>query len=62
MKKSCPFGLLCVFFMKIYQFVCLLLSRLVFRVGCELSELVPDDCLSFYFVKKGEQTVSFKYW
>ena len=32
--KSCSFGLLCVSFLNVYEFVCVPLSRLVLRVGC----------------------------
>ena len=32
--KSCSFGLLCVSFMNLYQFACVLLSLLVLRLGC----------------------------
>ena len=34
MGKSCSFDFPCVSFVKVYQFVCLLLSPLVLRVGC----------------------------
>ena len=33
LEKSCSFGVLCVAFVKVYQFVYVLLSRLVLRVG-----------------------------
>ena len=32
--KSCLFGLLCVSFVNVYQFVCLLFFLMVLRVGC----------------------------
>ena len=32
--KSCLFGLLCVSFVNVYQFVCVLLSLLVLRLEC----------------------------
>ena len=32
--KSCSFGLLCVSFVNVYEFVCVLLVRLVLRMGC----------------------------
>ena len=44
------FGLLCVSFVNGYQFVCMLLSVLVLSV--DLTVLVPDHCLSFYFLAK----------
>ena len=34
LEKSCLFGLLCVSFVNVYEFVCVLLSNLVLRVGC----------------------------
>ena len=34
--KGYSFGLLFVFFVNVYQFVCLLLSHLVLRVRCEI--------------------------
>ena len=43
--KSYPFGLLCLSFVNIYQFV-----RVGFEVGIlGYIVLVPDDCLSIYF-------------
>ena len=36
LEKSCSFGLLCMSFLNIYKFVCVLLSLLVLRVGCEI--------------------------
>ena len=47
--NSCSFGLLCQFFDNVYQFVCVLLSLLVLRVGCGFIILVPDHCPSLYF-------------
>ena len=38
--KSCSYGLLCVSFVNIYPFVCVLLSLLVLRVGVGL------DCIN----------------
>ena len=50
LKKSYSFGLLYVYFMNIYPFVCLLLSFLVLRVLMwDLMVLVPDHCLSVCF-------------
>ena len=47
--KRCSFGLLCVSFVNVYQFVCALLSHLVSRVGLDLIVFIPDYCLSIYF-------------
>ena len=49
--KSCSFGLPCVSFVNVYQFVCVCAS---FPFGFEggvwdLIVVVPDHCLSFYF-------------
>ena len=48
--KSCSFGLLCVFFVNVYEFVCALLSPFGFEDGMwDLSVLIPDHCLSIFF-------------
>ena len=47
--KSCSFGLLCVSFENVYEFVCVLLSLLVLRVMWDLIVLIPEHCLSIYF-------------
>ena len=50
--KGCSFGLLYVFFMNVYQFVSLLLSLFILRVGCGMWDLivsVPDHCLTINF-------------
>ena len=49
LKKSCSFGLLCVFFVNVCRFVCVLLSLLVGNCGWE----IPDHCLSLYFDRSG---------
>ena len=33
LEKSCSFGLVCVSFVNVYEFVCVLLSLLILRVG-----------------------------
>ena len=48
--KSCSFGLLRVPFVNCCQFMYLVVSLLVLRAGCDLIVLIPDHCLSFYFV------------
>ena len=49
--KTCSFGLLCVFCDDVCQIMCVLLSLLVFQGGMlDWIILVPDHCLSFYFV------------
>ena len=47
--KSCSFGLLSMSFVNVYEFVCVLLSLLVcdWDVGFVL---IPDHCLSIYFI------------
>ena len=42
--KSCSLGKLCGPFVTVCQFVRVLLSLLVLRVGCG----IPEHCLSFY--------------
>ena len=49
LEKSCSFGVLCVSFVKGYQFAYVLLSRLVLRVGCGIV-FIPDHCLSTLYV------------
>ena len=47
--KSCSFGLLCMTYVNVYEFVCVLLSLLVLRVGCgNLIILILDHCFSVY--------------
>ena len=48
--KSCQFGLLCVSFVNVYQFVRVVPSVfLVLRVGCGIILiLVPDHCLFLF--------------
>ena len=49
--KSYSFGLLFVFIMEGYQFVCVLLFPFGFEDGMgNLIVLVPDHCLTFYFL------------
>ena len=49
--KSSPFGFLCVFREHLSNFVCVLLSRLVLRLGVwDVIVLIPDHCLSIYSV------------
>ena len=51
--KSCSFDLLCVSFVKVYQSACMLLSPLVLRVGCWISQyLVPVHSLSVLLCKQ----------
>ena len=48
--KNCLSGLLFEFFMNVYQYVCVLLSLLVLRVGCGICVvLISDQCLCIYF-------------
>ena len=54
--KSCTIGLLCVYFMNVYE-ICVCAS---FPFGFEggmwdLIVLIPDHCLSIYFTKLIEQ-------
>ena len=47
--RSCLFGLLCMSFWNVYEFVCVLLSRLVFKGGMwVVIVLISDTCLSIY--------------
>ena len=56
--KSCSFSFLCVCFVNVYQFIFVLLSLLVLRLGCRiLLALVPDNWLSLYFPLRAENTV-----
>ena len=52
LEKSCLFGLLCVSYVKVYQFVCVLLSLLILRVGCG-NWLYLFLTIAFLFKKKG---------
>ena len=52
--KSCSFGLLCVSFVNVYQFLCVCLS---FPFGFEggvwdLIVLIPDHCRSIYLSQR----------
>ena len=47
--KSCSFGLLSVSFANIYQFLCVSFFPFWF-CGWEVIVLIPDHCLSIYFV------------
>ena len=52
LRKTCSFGLLCMSFVNVDQFVCA-----SFSFDCEDGSwdsivLAPDHCLSFYFTKK----------
>ena len=49
--KSCSFGLMCVSFMNVYQFVCVLLSLLVEGGMWFLTVLIPYHCLSTLIAK-----------
>ena len=43
LRKSCSIGLLCVSFVNVYEFACVLLSLLVFEDGMwDLIVLIPD--------------------
>ena len=46
--KSCLFGLLCLSFVNVYQFVCVFLSPLVLRVVCGL-RLYKFLAIAFFF-------------
>ena len=48
--KSCLFGSPYTSFVHVYQWVCMLLSLLVLRMGCVIVVLVHDHCLLFYSV------------
>ena len=50
LEERCPFGLLCVSFINVYQiFVCVILSRWVLRVQCRsVIILISDYFLSIY--------------
>ena len=51
LRKSCSFGLLSVSFVNFYEFVFVLLSLFGFEGGLwDLIVLMPDHCLSVYFV------------
>ena len=48
--KSCSFGLLCVSFVNVYKFVCILLSLFASEGGAlDLIVLIPGHYLSFTF-------------
>ena len=49
--QSCSFRLLCVSFVTVYQFLCMLVSCIFLRRVGEGNwiVLVPGHCLSFYF-------------
>ena len=50
--KSCSFGLLCVSFVTVYKFVCMLLSLFASEGGAlDLIVLIPGHYLSVYFPK-----------
>ena len=53
--KSCSFGLLCVSFVSICQFVCV---RLEGRLWDSIT-LVLDKCLSVYFAKVSSHVTDF---
>ena len=47
--KSCPFGLLCVSFVNVYQFLCVSFFSFGFEGGMwDLIVLISDHCLSIY--------------
>ena len=48
--KSCSFSLLCVSFVNVYQFVCASFPFGIEYGMWDLTVLIPDHCLSVYFV------------
>ena len=51
LRKSCSFGLLCVSFMNVDQFVFVLLILLLWGWDVGFDLLTPDHCLSFNFFR-----------
>ena len=48
--KSCSFGLLCVHFVNVYEFVCAVFFPFEFEGGMwDLIVLIPDHYFSIYF-------------
>ena len=52
MGKNCSTDLLCVSFVNVYQFVCVLLSLLVLRADVAFDCINPDHCISVYFTEQ----------
>ena len=47
LEKSCSFGLLCMYFVNVYQFLCVLFFPFGFQGGLwDLIALIPGNCLS----------------
>ena len=50
LRKSCSFGLLCVSFVNVYQFLCVSSFPFGFEGGMwDVIVLIPDHCLSIFF-------------
>ena len=50
--KSCSFGLLCLSFVKVYQFLCLSFFLVCIEDRMwDLIVLIPDHCFSIFFVR-----------